>query len=94
LLEVFNLGNDVGLVAFFVFGAMLEKQQKDEEKERDYCIDALNTNERDTENKERDKADIIAQIEDLKQTIEKLDQEIELLKTEIADLEVQLKRAS
>merc|ERR1719335_643552 len=49
---------------------MLEKQQKDEEKKKDYCIDSLNTNERDQENKERDRDELIAQIDDLKMTID------------------------
>merc|ERR1719262_1022812 len=73
---------------------MLTKEQKDEVKKRDYCISALNTNERDMAMKERDKNDLIALIDDLKQTIKTLTNEIEVLKTEIAELQVQLKRAS
>jgi len=72
----------------------LKKEQRDEMVKKDYCVDALNTNERDMGMKERDKTDYIALIEDLKNTIETLDKDVELLKTEIADLEVQLKRAS
>merc|ERR1719265_1054165 len=72
----------------------LKKEQRDEMVKRDYCIDALNTNERDMGMKERDKNDYIALIDDLKTTIETLDNEIEVLKSEIAELQVQLKRAS
>jgi len=73
---------------------MLKKEQKEEEKKKDYCIDALNTNERDQEQKERDRDDLNAHIDDLKMTIETLDKEIEVLKTEIDELNVQLERAS
>merc|ERR1719313_1306281 len=71
----------------------LKKEQQEEVRKRDYCIDALNTNERDLGNKERDRDDLVALIDDLKMTIETLDKEIELLKVEIAELQVQLKRA-
>jgi chaperonin cofactor prefoldin len=71
----------------------LKKEQKDEMKKRDYCIDALNTNERDQGMKTRDKEDLIALIDDLKMTIGTLDKEIEVLKAEIAELEIQMKRA-
>jgi chaperonin cofactor prefoldin len=72
----------------------LKKEQNDEMKKRDYCIDALNTNMRDMGMKERDKEDLIALIDDLKTTIDTLEKEIEVLKAEIAELQVQLKRAS
>merc|ERR1719502_1007754 len=72
---------------------MLKKEQQNEVKKRDYCIDALNTNERDAGMKERDRDDLIALIDDLKMTIQTLDKEIEILKAEIAELQVQLKRA-
>jgi len=72
----------------------LKKEQQDDVVKRDYCIGALNTNERDMGNKERDKEDFIALKATLKKDIEKLDMEIETLKNEVADLQVQLKRAS
>jgi len=72
----------------------LKKEQRDEVKKRDYCIDSLNTNERDRGNKERDRDDLSALIDDLKLTIKTLDKEIEVLKAEIAELQIQLKRAS
>jgi chaperonin cofactor prefoldin len=72
----------------------LKTEQTNEMRKRDYCIDALNTNERDMGMKKRDKKDLEAHIEDLTLTIETLDKEIEVLKAEIAQLEVELKEAS
>lgn len=71
----------------------LKKEQSDEVKRRDWCIESFNTNERAVGNKERDRDDLIALIDDLKMTIQTLEKEIEILKAEIADLQVQLKRA-
>jgi len=73
--------------------AQLEKEQADEVKHRDYCIDNLNQNEKTTESTERDKSDVNMKIEDLTMTIEKLDKEVAALKAEIAELNTQLKRA-
>jgi len=72
---------------------MLKKQQRDEVVKRDYCIDAFNTNERDTGMKTRDRDDLTALIDDLKLTIETLDKEIEVLKAEIAEIQIEMKRA-
>jgi len=71
----------------------LIKEKEDEIKHKDFCIEELNTNEQDTDNKERDKADLTAKIEDLGMTIDTLAKEIENLKADIAELGVQLKRA-
>merc|ERR1719356_1788180 len=73
--------------------AQLLKEKEDEIKHRDFCIDELNTNQLQTEKKEREKQDLIAKIEDLEQTIKELTEAIETLKAEIADMQVQLKRA-
>merc|ERR1719395_119236 len=69
------------------------KQKEDEIKHRDWCIDEMNTNERTTEMKTRDRDDLAAKIEDLTATIDALTQAIEQLKAEIAEMQVQLKRA-
>merc|ERR1719377_223257 len=53
----------------------------------------MNTNERTTEMKNRDKDDLNAKIEDLTNTIDTLTKAIETLKAEIAEMQVQLKRA-
>jgi len=68
-------------------------EKEDEIKHRDFCIEELNQNERDTESKNRDKADLEAEIDDLKMQIDELTRAIEQLKAEVAELQVQLKRA-
>merc|ERR1719473_326767 len=73
--------------------AELMKQKEDEIKHKDWCVDEMNTNERTTEMKNRDKDDLTAKIEDLTSTIDTLTTELETLKAEIAEMQVQLKRA-
>merc|ERR1719267_253997 len=73
--------------------AELMKQKEDEIKHKDWCVDEMNTNERTTEMKNRDKDDLTAKIEDLTSTIDSLTKAIETLKAEIAEMQVQLKRA-
>merc|ERR1719473_1016851 len=73
--------------------AQLLKEKEDEIKHKDWCVDEMNTNERTTEMKNRDKDDLNAKIADLTSTIETLTSEIETLKAEIAEMQVQLKRA-
>merc|ERR1711874_910597 len=73
--------------------AQLLKEKEDEIKHKDFCVDEFNTNELQTEKKEREKQDLIAKIEDLELTIKTLTEEIESLKAEIAEMQVQLKRA-
>merc|ERR1719191_1034240 len=71
----------------------LIKEKEDEIKHKDFCIEELNNNERDTEMKERDKKDLEALIDDLSMSIDTLAKEIENLKAEVAEIQVQLKRA-
>merc|ERR1712048_1070456 len=73
--------------------AQLLKEKEDEIKHKDFCVGELNTNQLQTERKEREKEDFIAKIEDLEMTIESLAKAIESLKAEIAEMQVQLKRA-
>jgi len=73
--------------------AQLLKEKEDEIKHKDFCVDEFNTNQLQTEKKEREKQDLIAKIEDLELTIKTLHEEIENLKAEIAEMQVQLKRA-
>merc|ERR1712222_277179 len=73
--------------------AALLKEKEDEIKHKDFCVDEFNTNQLQTEKKEREKQDLIAKIEDLELTIKTLTEEIEALKAEIAEMQVQLKRA-
>merc|ERR1711870_116062 len=73
--------------------AQLLKEKEDEIKHKDFCVDEFNTNQLQTEKKEREKQDLIAKIEDLELTIKTLAEELETLKAEIAEMQVQLKRA-
>jgi chromosome segregation ATPase len=73
--------------------AQLLQEKADEIKHKDFCVDEFNTNQLQTEKKEREKQDLIAKIEDLEMTIDELTKAIEGLKAEIAEMQVQLKRA-
>merc|ERR1711897_27196 len=72
--------------------AQLLKEKEDEIKHKDFCVEEFNTNELQTEKKEREKADLISKIEDLELTIKQLTEAIDALKAEIAEMQVQLKR--
>merc|ERR1712195_342051 len=73
--------------------AQLLKEKEDEIKHKDFCVDEFNTNELQTEKKERAKQDLTAKIEDLESTIKGLTEAIDTLKAEIAEMQVQMKRA-
>merc|ERR1712242_552403 len=73
--------------------AQLLKEKEDEIKHKDFCVDEFNTNQLQTEKKEREKKDLIAKIEDLEMTIKALTEAIDKLKAEIAEMQVQMKRA-
>merc|ERR1712224_415668 len=73
--------------------AQLLKEKADEIKHKDFCVDEFNTNELQTEKKERAKSDLTAKIEDLESTIDQLTKAIDTLKSEIAEMQVQMKRA-
>merc|ERR1719456_22979 len=71
----------------------LLKEKKDEIKHKDFCTDALNTNEREAELKQRDIDELEAKIADLTTTIDELTKSIATLQSEIAEMKTQLKRA-
>merc|ERR1711877_93340 len=73
--------------------AQLLKEKADEIKHKDFCTDEFNTNQLQTEGKEREKQDLMAKIADLESTIKALGEAIDTLKAEIAEMQVQLKRA-
>jgi len=73
--------------------SQLLQDKADEIKHKDFCTDELNTNQLQTEEKDRQKSDLEAKIEDLTMNIEALAKAIANLKAEIGDLQVQLKRA-
>merc|ERR1719164_153307 len=49
--------------------AQLLKEKEDEIKHKDFCVEEFNTNQLQTEKKEREKQDLTAKIEDLEMTI-------------------------
>jgi len=73
--------------------AALLQEKADEIKHKDFCVDELDKNQLETEEKERQKSDLEALIEDLEMKIAALDKAIKQLKAEVADLQLQLKRA-
>merc|ERR1719461_2194140 len=73
--------------------AQLLKEKEDEIKHKDFCVDEFNTNQLQTEKKDREKQDLLALIEDLELTIKTLTSEIDALKSEVAEMQVQMKRA-
>merc|ERR1711933_674947 len=73
--------------------AQLLKEKGDEIKHNDFCIDKFNTNQFQTEKKDREKQDLLAKIQNLEATIEALAEAIKTLKAEIAEMQVQLKCA-
>merc|ERR1719262_2150688 len=74
--------------------AELTAQQKDEVDHRDYCIDELNTNKRQTTAAYDKKDSLEAQMADLKKTIEKLTKDIDASKAAVVEMKNQMKRAS
>jgi len=73
--------------------AQLTKEKEDEIKHKDFCVEEFNSNELQTETKERSKQDLAAKIEDLESTIKQLTDAIDQLKSEVAEMQVQMKRA-
>merc|ERR1719181_774678 len=71
----------------------LMAEKAEEIKHKDFCVEEFNTNAVETERKDREKADLIAKIEDLTNTIKMLTEAIDTLKSEIAEMQTQLKRA-
>jgi chromosome segregation ATPase len=73
--------------------AQLTKEQSDEVKMKDYCVESLNVNERNTAKKNRNKASLEETVDDLTMTIDDLASSIKTLKAEISEMQFQLKRA-
>lgn len=73
--------------------AQLLQEKADEIKHKDFCVDEFNTNQLQTEKKERHKEDLLAKVEDLEMTIKTLTGSIETLKSEIHEMQIQMKRA-
>merc|ERR1719327_1466734 len=73
--------------------AELLKQKEDEIKQKEFCVNGFNENEKQTNDNERKKTDLTTLIEDLTMKIDTLHKEIETLKAEISEMQVQMKRA-
>jgi DNA repair exonuclease SbcCD ATPase subunit len=73
--------------------AQLTEEKAAEIKHKDFCTDEFNENQLQTEKKEREKEELLAQIETMETTIKELAAAIETLKAEVAEMQVQLKRA-
>merc|ERR1719424_2015844 len=73
--------------------AALLKEKADEIKHKDFCTEGINTNERESELKQRDIDELVAKIEDLTVTIDELTKALNTLTAEIAEMQTQLKRA-
>jgi len=73
--------------------SQLLKEKADEIKHKDFCVEEFNTNQLQTEKKDREKQDLLALIEDLELTMKTLASEIDALKSEVAEMQVQMKRA-
>ncbi|CEM35713.1 unnamed protein product [Vitrella brassicaformis CCMP3155] len=71
----------------------LTKEKQDEITHRDWCISELNTNERQTDIKTRDRGDLEIKIDELEQSISTLGKEIETLEAEIKESQLQIQRA-
>jgi len=74
--------------------AQLSKEQDEEVKFKDFCVEEINANEKETQIKEQKKGTLEVQIEDLAEKIDSLMKLIASLKAEIANLQLELKRAS
>merc|ERR1719316_2391696 len=73
--------------------ADLKKEKADDVKMKDYCIEALHTNEVNTEMKKRDIEALEAKINDLKALIAELTKAIATLTAEVEETHIQVKRA-
>merc|ERR1719313_946110 len=73
--------------------AELLKQKGDEIKQKDFCVDGFNENEKQTTEKTREKTDLETLIEDLTMKIDELHKAIETLKAEVTELQTQMKKA-
>merc|ERR1719161_2498978 len=74
--------------------AQLAKEQEEEVQHKDFCVDEINANEKETQLKEQKKGTLESEILNLGEQIDKLGKLIMELQAKIADLQIQLKRAS
>merc|ERR1719456_653923 len=94
------LASQVKLDAFKSVKEAIEKmitqlvhEKEDEIEFKDYCVDAMNKNEANTEVKNKEKDDLVAQIDDLTNRIATLKSELDTAHANIAEMQKQMKRA-
>merc|ERR1719382_575448 len=73
--------------------ASLLEEKAAEIKHKNFCVNSFSENQLQTEKKEREKQELLAQIDTLESTIKDLTDAIDSLKAEIAEMTVQLKHA-
>jgi len=73
--------------------AQLLQDKADEIKHKDFCTEELNSNQLQTEEKTRQKTDLLSTMETLTMKIAALAEAIATLKSEVGDLQLSLKRA-
>merc|ERR1719272_1349288 len=73
--------------------AALAKEQEEEVQHKDFCIEEINANEKETQRQQQKKNTLEIHIDDLTETMDKLTKLIGELNSKIADLQLQLKRA-
>eukprot|EP00930_Biecheleria_cincta_P048156 TRINITY_DN33503_c0_g1_i1.p1 TRINITY_DN33503_c0_g1~~TRINITY_DN33503_c0_g1_i1.p1 ORF type:complete len:721 (-),score=235.00 TRINITY_DN33503_c0_g1_i1:25-2187(-) len=73
---------------------VLDKEMKDEVKHRDYCIEELNVNQLDTEDKTRTSQTQSAAVMEMQANIREASDAASALKAEIAEMEKQIKAAA
>merc|ERR1719262_1938425 len=71
----------------------LVKEKEDEIEHKDFCVDEITANEKETQAKEQAKNTLEEKIAALAETIEKLTKLQATLKAEVTELQVELKRA-
>jgi len=71
----------------------LGKEKQDEIAHRDFCVKEFNENTMETEEKERDRINLLSSIDDLNQSIKTLAGEINTLKTDMNEMSTNLKRS-
>jgi len=72
----------------------MKKEQADEVKQKDNCVENIAQNDRDTAQKQFEVKNLEAKIEQLTADSKELAEQLKTLKAEIADLQVELQRAA
>jgi len=72
----------------------LAQEQKDEVAKKDFCVEEIDANERETDHKTRDRDELDQKITDLTATIDELTKGIQELQNEIVEMQSELMRAS